>query len=486
MRKIAIVVVSMFMLIGFGGQASAETGFSDVKPGDPFEKEMMYLYEKGIIKGYEDGRFGPEDNVTRGAAALMIARAIGLDTEKTKTEFKDVPSDIEASGAIQSANDRGILQGYGNGIFKPNKVVNRGEMAIFIARAFNLQDEEVIAFKDVSIKQVSYSSIRRILAAGITNGYNGGIFKSNTELTRREFSAFLARALNADFRVDVNTCGYDPASKTNPDRQTVNCLLTREALKQGVPPEIVKGIASAENGPWKQFNADGTPFKSTDGGIGVMQITLTDGYNVERLENDLTYNIEVGVEMLKKNFGRSVLPTVGSKSPNSLESWYFAVMAYNGVVGLNSPIVKETGLRNPGAYQEKVYAQIAENGLKSTKIANIEMSSSDFTYGPETNWVIKFNKTHFPLKGNTETASAERFVAGDDVRSTVEGRLRPTPTVGLSYTSVSTTNDIHIVGGPVYDENKNSTNAFVWYPAMVEKNGKKIYGYIASFNLVKK
>ncbi|MBW9235061.1 S-layer homology domain-containing protein, partial [Leptospira santarosai] len=77
----------------------------------------------------------------------------------------------------------------------------------------------------------SYSSIRKILAFGVTNGYSNGKFIPDKPLKRSDFSAFLSRAMKEEFKVPVNACGYNPKTKTNPDRQTVNCLLTREALR---------------------------------------------------------------------------------------------------------------------------------------------------------------------------------------------------------------------------------------------------------------
>lgn len=156
--------------------------------------------------------------VTRGDATLMIARALDLDSTPRNTEFPDVPQSKTASGAIQSAADLGIIQGYTNRKFKPDEPVNRGEMAIFIARAFKLNDDEVISFSDVPISSSSYSSIRKISAFGVTEGYKDGTSRPNQSLTRSQFSAFLARSLSDQFRIKVNLCGYDPDSRKNPDR----------------------------------------------------------------------------------------------------------------------------------------------------------------------------------------------------------------------------------------------------------------------------
>ena len=170
MKKLTIfAVLVVLMLVGFAGPASA-AGFTDVNPNHQFKEEIDFLVERKIITGYEGNLFKPQNSVTRGDAALMIARATGLDLTKRKTEFKDVHSSMTASGAIQSAYEKGIITGYSDGKFRPEQTVTRGQMAMFLARAFKLTNEHYDEFTDVPISSSAYSSIRRILAEGITRG----------------------------------------------------------------------------------------------------------------------------------------------------------------------------------------------------------------------------------------------------------------------------------------------------------------------------
>ena len=488
MKKFYILLFSfVLIMVGNVGQANA-ADFSDVNSKHRFYEEMMYLYEGNIISGYGDGKFGPDDKVTRGQAAMMIAKSLGLDTTPRDSNFfKDIDKKDRFSGAIDSAAELEIIKGKEDGSFDSDEEVSRGDMAMFIARAFKMTEEEVISFSDVSLSSRSYSAIRRILTAGIAEGYENGKFGTNDSIKRSDFSAFLARALKEEYKVPVNVCGYSPQPNTDPNRQTINCLLTREALKADVPPEIVKAIATQENGLWKHFEED-----SADGGIGLMQITLTKGYDVELLHSDLVYNIRAGVDMLNKNFSRSNLPTVGNKERHALESWYFAVMAYNGTKAVNSPFVKATGLRNnvdriidnkriKAAYQESVFSNI-RNSFVSTYIDSIDMTADDFIYDGNNN--IDFQKSHFPINGNLKTLSKEMYKSGDDVSYLENGRLRQKPSASSTeiVTTINAPDTTTILGGLVYD-NSNTNNTFAWYPAKVEKNGKTYYGYISSPNI---
>lgn len=88
---------------------------------------------------------------------------------------------------------------------------------------------------------------------------------------------------------------------------------------------------------------------------------------------------------------------------------------------------------------------------------------------------------HYEVSVADKTLSKEMFEAGDTVRYINDGRLRPSPgTSSREITKITSKDKITILGGLVYDENKDSTNTFAWYPVKVEQNGKTYYGYIAS------
>ncbi|MHC8514331.1 S-layer homology domain-containing protein [Sporosarcina sp. ITBMC105] len=476
-KYLSYMIITTLFFMMFMNPAKAQSSFTDVSPSYPFYEHIHYLTERGVIKGYEGNRFGPTEQVTRAAAAVMIARALGLPTEKKQTIFKDVSAQSFASGAIQSANDAGIIQGYTDGSFGPDKIVTRGEMAIFLARAFDMTDEEPMPFKDVSISSAGYAYIAKVIAAGVTQGYSETEFRPNEPVTRAQFSAFLARATNDALRLTVQACGYDATSTVNPDKQTLNCLVTKAARNANVPPEIAKAVVTVES-DWTHFLSNGEPLISEDGGIGLMQITNRPGLDIEKLKFDIAYNIEAGVQLLAENFKRSDLPSIGTKDRAILEHWYFAVMAYNGTKPVNSPFYSATGNRNPNAYQEKVYRHIS-NGLVLTNITGIDMKSEDFTYDGSSTANIRFNKKAFTLKGDT-TKSVELLTHGEVVKYVGKGLRSKPSTATDSIVTIPTGDAFTLLGGPVYDENKESNNQFVWYPVKTLHNGKTITGFIAA------
>ena len=193
----------MLTLGGGMGVSATPPAYSDLDSGHRFYDEILYLAFEGIIKGYPDGSIRPDEEVTRAAAAIMIGRALDLNGEQRKTKFPDVGAEQVASGYIASAVAEGIIQGYSDGTYRPNETVTRGQMAIFLSRAFNLTVEAAAPFTDISASMASYPHIKRILAENITQGYPDNTFRPNVKVTRAQFSAFLARALNDDFKVDL-------------------------------------------------------------------------------------------------------------------------------------------------------------------------------------------------------------------------------------------------------------------------------------------
>lgn len=201
MKKLTCVV--LFVLL-FGlmaptvGQAAVR--FKDVSPNYTFYDEVLYLADKGVITGFSDGSFKPNQSVTRAQAAIMLGRALNLNGTPKNTKFKDVSAKVTGSGYIAAAVEKGIISGFPDGTYRPHDAVTRGQMAIFLNRAFLLEKGNENPFKDISRNMAAYQSILNVNAAGIANGYPDGTYRPNLAVTRGQFSAFMARALEPGFR----------------------------------------------------------------------------------------------------------------------------------------------------------------------------------------------------------------------------------------------------------------------------------------------
>ncbi len=202
MKKLMSLVLFVLVLGLFApitGQAAG--GFKDISTNYTFYDEVLYLSSEEIISGFTDGTFRPNDTVTRAQAAIMIGRALDLNGDQRDTTFRDVTSNVTGSGYIASAVEKGIISGFSDRTYKPYQPVTRGQMAIFLNRAFTLSIGQTNSFSDVSSNMAAYQSILNVSADGIASGYSDGTYRPDQSVTRGQFSAFMARTLEPSFRV---------------------------------------------------------------------------------------------------------------------------------------------------------------------------------------------------------------------------------------------------------------------------------------------
>ncbi|WP_343070858.1 N-acetylmuramoyl-L-alanine amidase [Bacillus sp. REN10] len=247
MKKRAFLVFLSFLLVipmlSSKSTAFAST-FSDVPDSYRAAKEINYLAQGGIAQG-GGSEFNPDKKVTRAEAVSLIGRALQLNGTQRATSFKDVGASMFASGYIQSAVDRGIVSGYGNGNFEPYKVVTRGEMAIMISKAFGYP-----------FNNTSGGAAQALISRGIAQGLGDGSFGASNQIIRADFSTFLARAINPEFRVDGVAIEFDQNLTVNTDDLNVrtgpNSAYPKiAALNKG---KAVKGAFSV--GAWYYIKAD--------------------------------------------------------------------------------------------------------------------------------------------------------------------------------------------------------------------------------------
>ena len=110
-------------------------GYNDVKDGDWFCCAVSTLSKMGIIKGYEDGSFKPNDPISRAEFAAIAAR-FDPDGDKTPATFADVTSHW-AKDEISIAANHGWIKGYEDGYFKPDQKITRAETMTLVNRVLN-------------------------------------------------------------------------------------------------------------------------------------------------------------------------------------------------------------------------------------------------------------------------------------------------------------------------------------------------------------
>ncbi|MFY3791588.1 S-layer homology domain-containing protein [Ureibacillus sp. MALMAid1270] len=171
-----------------------EPVYTDVSKEYWANTPISYLNELGLIKGYVDGTFKPDNSITRAEAATIIARELNLKATKTP-QFSDVKTSFYAYNAIAAVSEKGIITGRSAGKFSPDGKLTRAEMATILTRAYSLSGSSNVSFKDVTSKHWAHGYIQTLLANDLTSGYNDNTYRPNVEITRAEFATLLARVL---------------------------------------------------------------------------------------------------------------------------------------------------------------------------------------------------------------------------------------------------------------------------------------------------
>ncbi|MDA8236213.1 MAG: S-layer homology domain-containing protein [Clostridia bacterium] len=176
------------------GQVPAASLFMDVGVDFWAYGEIKNLVEQGLVKGYAGNIFRPGRSVSRGEFATLLVRALKLP-EGNGAAFTDTRSHW-AAAAIEAARAAGIINGYQDDTFKPDRPVTRGELAAMLVKALKLSanggDE---GMNDTS----GHWAAVEIAAArenGLVSGYKDGTFKPDATANRAEAVVMLKRMMD--------------------------------------------------------------------------------------------------------------------------------------------------------------------------------------------------------------------------------------------------------------------------------------------------
>lgn len=171
--------------------------FSDIN-GHWAEKAIQQALQSGIIAGYPDGTFKPNHVVTRAEFVVMLMKALKPETAGEQLSFTDADKiGTWARGAVAQAVQEGIIKGYGDGSFRPNAEVTRAEMVAMIANALKLPiGSGATGFSDdKDFPEWVRGSIVAIKNLGIIQGTGNNRFHPNGNATRAEAVTVLIKML---------------------------------------------------------------------------------------------------------------------------------------------------------------------------------------------------------------------------------------------------------------------------------------------------
>lgn len=166
----------------------------------PVEDQEPEIVSTPFISGYEDGTFRPGKNVTRAEFLRMLVSSLEDEFKPGENygacSFSDVPLNQWYEPYVSYAEQAGLVGGYGDGTFRPNQPITRAEACVMIARTFDGIPEEApdAGFTDVDSKSSAAASINYLAESGIISGYGDGTFRPAAPIKRSEAVTMIAQS----------------------------------------------------------------------------------------------------------------------------------------------------------------------------------------------------------------------------------------------------------------------------------------------------
>ena len=169
--------------------------FNDIGSSAWAIKYIEVMAAKGIVKGVTAGRFEPEGTVTRAEFAAMLARTFKIEDTTAVYDFKDVKTDSWYYRIVVSAVKAGMIKGYEDNTFRPDEKISRQDMAVMVARAVKAYKGSTVQgdvgkylnFTDAAkVQDYARDSVSLAVKYGIINGKPGGLFDPQSNATRAE------------------------------------------------------------------------------------------------------------------------------------------------------------------------------------------------------------------------------------------------------------------------------------------------------------
>jgi hypothetical protein len=204
---------------------SCPAHISDVPEGSTWYPYVTCLACRGIIGGYPDGTFRPNNDVTRGQLSKIVANAAGFNDPQPTQMFEDVPVGSTFQLYIGRLASRGYINGYPCGAtgepcvppgnkpyFRPYNNATRGQIAKIVSNAAGFVDEPVgQTFEDVPAGSIFYTFTERLASRDVIQGYSCGgtgepcvppgnrpYFRPDNNATRGQTAKIVAKAFFPD------------------------------------------------------------------------------------------------------------------------------------------------------------------------------------------------------------------------------------------------------------------------------------------------
>ncbi|KLA26063.1 hypothetical protein B4077_6083 [Bacillus cereus] len=194
--------------------------FNDVPANHWSTKAIYDLANRKVVAGYGNNVFGFGDNVTRGQVARMIyAYVKPADADASfKNPFTDIKGHMFEK-EIRAIAKEGLVAGYGEGKFGPDDILTREQMAQVLTNAFKFKATKTTSFTDIDKNSWALKAISALEENGVTIGTGGKLYSPYAHVTREQYSQFLYNSINAVEKETKPEVKPDPKPETKPEEK---------------------------------------------------------------------------------------------------------------------------------------------------------------------------------------------------------------------------------------------------------------------------
>lgn len=205
-QRILSALLALCIVFSLVPTALAEKAddFTDVSRSDWYYQFVDYVTSKGYFNGVADKTFAPADNMTRAMFVTVLFRFHGAKGDRSQSAFTDVAPGEWYTDAINWAAANRIVDGVGNGKFAPNDPITRAQMCTMIERYLDLYRKAwkvtlpetgsvSVMVDENAIPAYALAAVKQCQRHGLVNGFEDGTFRPNDLSTRAQVAAVIYR-----------------------------------------------------------------------------------------------------------------------------------------------------------------------------------------------------------------------------------------------------------------------------------------------------
>ncbi|HDR7038882.1 S-layer homology domain-containing protein [Bacillus cereus] len=217
--------------------------FNDVPANHWSTKAIYDLTNRKVVQGYGNNIFGFGDNVTRGQVARMIYMYVKpADADASfKNPFTDIKGHLFEK-EIRALAKAGLVNGFGDGKYGPDDILTREQMAQVLTNAFKFKATKTTSFTDIDKNSWALKAISALEENGVTIGTGGNMYSPYTHVTREQYSQFLYNSINAVEKETKPEVKPDPKPEEKPEVKPDPKPEEKPEVKPDPKPEVPAGV----------------------------------------------------------------------------------------------------------------------------------------------------------------------------------------------------------------------------------------------------